>query len=248
MFRVEDVPLELFTGWMSYKTAGNGCFSTKSMQVDTQRQFAAKAGTVPNPVDCWQFTDRVNEPIYQLSLRLLSVVANTASLERAFSSFKLIKTAQRNRLGVDKLHNLAFINIHIRAEDQKLVSSKKRKRQSTVVAVEPAEKSAAIRNQIAPPTLADLFNEDVDFEQVAETLLRQLRQDAEEREQFQGTTIASNVCTLADLFGSNIVIAPDTWDTSVLRMNDEMAFLEALQDDVEEEPFVVDLESPPDTP
>lgn len=57
------------------------------------------------------------------------MVADSASLQRAFSMFKLIKTDRRNRLAVNKMNDLALVNLDIKLPYQNDAdASKKRKR------------------------------------------------------------------------------------------------------------------------
>ena len=65
--------------------------------------------------------DPENSPaLVKLAKRIFSIVPNSASCERLFSSFGNILTKLRNRLGTETLVSLAELRLHLRDEHLRL--------------------------------------------------------------------------------------------------------------------------------
>ncbi|KAH9884537.1 ribonuclease H-like domain-containing protein [Cubamyces lactineus] len=100
-------------------------FSDERMGLEYHQVLAEKQGTDPNIVRIWTLIDRSNEPLAicpgrngltRLAIRVLSVAANSAGPERAFSSFGATHTKMRNRLGTDTVHKTTTVRMAIRRE------------------------------------------------------------------------------------------------------------------------------------
>ena len=68
----------------------------------------------------WSSTERsnsLNKTLYQLAMKLLSMPSSSASMERVFSKFGVIKTKLRNRLGLQKAAKLVFCFRFIRGKE-----------------------------------------------------------------------------------------------------------------------------------
>ena len=63
-----------------------------------------------NPCDWWKsHDDCVNQELLEIVDQLLIAVASSAGVERIFSSFGLVYSNIRNRLGVEKAGKLVFL-------------------------------------------------------------------------------------------------------------------------------------------
>jgi hypothetical protein len=71
-----------------------------------------------NPINVWEGIDTKEEcgrnRLVKLALRILSVTANSAGCERAFSHMGLVHTAVRSRLSVEKVRKTAIVGMDIK--------------------------------------------------------------------------------------------------------------------------------------
>ena len=71
-----------------------------------------------NPVDIWEGIDTHEETgrnrLTKLAIHILSIVANSAGCERAFSYMGLIHTGIRSRLGAEKVRKTAMVGMDIK--------------------------------------------------------------------------------------------------------------------------------------
>jgi hypothetical protein len=71
-----------------------------------------------NPIDVWEGIDTHEEQghnrLVKLALHILSVIANSAGCEQAFSHMGLVHTAIRSKLGVDKVCKTTIIGMDIK--------------------------------------------------------------------------------------------------------------------------------------
>jgi hypothetical protein len=71
-----------------------------------------------NPIDVWEGIDTHEEQgrnrLVKLALHILSVIANSAGCERAFSHMGLVHTAIRSKLGVDKVRKTTIVGMDIK--------------------------------------------------------------------------------------------------------------------------------------
>lgn len=66
-----------------------------------------------DPICAWKILN-TDQPLVRLAIRIFSFIPNSASTERIFSSMGDIKTKKRNRLGVQKLRDVAMVKAEIR--------------------------------------------------------------------------------------------------------------------------------------
>ncbi len=71
-----------------------------------------------NPVDIWEGVDTGEETgrnrLTKLAVHVLSVVANSAGCERAFSHMGLVHTGIRSRLGIEKVRKATIVGMDIK--------------------------------------------------------------------------------------------------------------------------------------
>jgi hypothetical protein len=64
-------------------------------------------------VRVWQFNNNGSNGIMKLAICILSIVANSGASDRNFSAFGTIQTDRRNKLSVEKVHNVNVIRMEI---------------------------------------------------------------------------------------------------------------------------------------
>ena len=71
-----------------------------------------------DPIEVWEGIDTHQEQgrnrLVKLALHILSVIANSAGCERAFSHMGLVHTAIRSKLGVDKVRKSTVVGMDIK--------------------------------------------------------------------------------------------------------------------------------------
>jgi hypothetical protein len=71
-----------------------------------------------NPVEIWEGIDTREETgrncLTKLAIHILSIVANSAGCERAFSHMGLVHTAIRSKLGVEKVRKTTMVGMDIK--------------------------------------------------------------------------------------------------------------------------------------
>ena len=71
-----------------------------------------------NPVEIWEGIDTHKETgrnrLTKLAIHILSIVANSASCEHAFSHMGLVHTAIHSKLGVKKVHKTMMVGMDIK--------------------------------------------------------------------------------------------------------------------------------------
>lgn len=92
-------------------------------------------------------------PLVRLALHVLSICPNSASCERLFSTFGLILTKLRTRLGKQRIVDLAECKMHIR--DEHMRNNTKQHLRHRAFGVN-AEKSASASGANLPPDTANL--------------------------------------------------------------------------------------------
>ena len=77
-----------------------------------------KQGQEVNPVEIWEGIDTHEETgcncLMKLAIHILSIVANSAGCERAFSHMGLVHTGIRSKLGVDKVRKTTMVGMDIK--------------------------------------------------------------------------------------------------------------------------------------
>ena len=61
------------------------------------------------PIDWWRSQDKLSPELTELAEQLLITCASSAEVERIFSTFGIVFTKLRNRLGIEKAHKLVFL-------------------------------------------------------------------------------------------------------------------------------------------
>ncbi|GAA6045977.1 hypothetical protein JCM8097_005470, partial [Rhodosporidiobolus ruineniae] len=77
-------------------------YSDELLEVEELRAQAKRQHCCPDPLAAWDLVDEYSEgenPLSRLARHLLAIVPNTGANERVFSSWGLIHTKTRNRLG-----------------------------------------------------------------------------------------------------------------------------------------------------
>jgi len=75
-----------------------------------QFMFQEKVIQSVQPLDWWKSqTDRLNKETMTVVNQLLTATASSAGVERVFSSFGLVHSNLRNRLGIEKAGKLVFL-------------------------------------------------------------------------------------------------------------------------------------------
>jgi hAT family C-terminal dimerisation region len=71
-----------------------------------------------NPVEIWEGIDTQEETgrncLTKLAIHILSVVANSAGCERAFSHMGLVHTGIRSKLGIEKVRKTTMVGMDIK--------------------------------------------------------------------------------------------------------------------------------------
>lgn len=105
-----------------YETAMDWATAEHENIIPDLINFKAEAGPFPKflfkdnvvqtvkPVDWWMsHTDRLHADTSKVVLQLLTATASSAGVERVFSSFGLVHSNLRNRLGIEKAGKLVFL-------------------------------------------------------------------------------------------------------------------------------------------
>ncbi|KAJ2986487.1 hypothetical protein NUW54_g9747 [Trametes sanguinea] len=100
-------------------------FADEAMGLADKERSAQDKGEDIDIVELWSRIDRSNDTlavclgrngVVKLAIRLLSVVANSAGVECAFSDFGRTHTKGRNRLNAEVVHNTGMLRMAIRRE------------------------------------------------------------------------------------------------------------------------------------
>ena len=71
-----------------------------------------------NPVEIWEGIDTGEESgcnrLSKLAIHILSVVANSAGCERAFSHMGLVHTSRQSRLGIEKVRKATAVGMDLK--------------------------------------------------------------------------------------------------------------------------------------
>ncbi|KAH9048292.1 ribonuclease H-like domain-containing protein, partial [Lactarius hengduanensis] len=93
-------------------------FSNAFMCLAAWEEEAQLLGREVNPVKVWEGIDSRKQVgrnrLVQLAMHVLSVVANSAGCERAFSHMGLVQTATRSRLSVDKVRKTTIVGMDLK--------------------------------------------------------------------------------------------------------------------------------------
>ena len=253
MYNHEKPPHSLIEEFKAFtsETENKHPFSREQMDVDYYRVQASKEGTPPNPAHIWaeagkQWTSRTDTSpsLADLARRLYSIVPATADIERLFSSFKDIKTAKRNKLSNAKLCATAETKAWLR---EKRGLANKRQRRSTAIESTASSKlsTSAMREELAPPTEADLFDEEQDFAEMTARLLRHIADQDHDLVDYQDQweNEARGKIRLHSLFGTSTIHFAEmpVWTHGQACMADEGDLLSELMGNLPRE--LIDMTS-----
>lgn len=111
----------------------------------------------------------------KLAILILSIIANSAGCERAFSHMGLVHTAIRSKLGVDKVRKTTVVGMDIKREhiDSGLVRPRGRRNFEAPMSGDTTREAGT--GDFDPGE----FNEVLDFEQLAAQLIEEARDDSD---------------------------------------------------------------------
>ncbi|KAL6307742.1 ribonuclease H-like domain-containing protein [Sparassis latifolia] len=99
---------------------GRDIFTDQLMQLEYMKEMADRKSQDIDLVLLWTMLDASDDDVcpgrngvIRLAVRLLSIIANSAGCERAFSEFGIEHTKIRNRLGCQKTHGTATVKMDI---------------------------------------------------------------------------------------------------------------------------------------
>ena len=128
-----------------------------------------------NPVEIWEGIDTREETgrnrLTKLAIHILSIVANSAGCEHAFSHMGLVHTAARSRLGVEKVRKATMIGMdikHSHLEAGLLPARRRRNFTSEVTAFEEPDYASMV---IDHPDISDQDDNLLDFDRLSESLI-----------------------------------------------------------------------------
>ena len=133
-----------------------------------------KQGQEVNPVEIWEGINTHKETSHncltKLAIHILSIVANSASCEHAFSHMGLIHTGIHSKLGVDKVCKTTMVGMdikHVHIEAGLLCARGKQNFTSEARAQEPNHESSAADHL----DIGDQNNDLLNFNQLSECLI-----------------------------------------------------------------------------
>ena len=75
-----------------------------------QYQFSTQVRENVSPITWWSATTGTTKEEQQLAIKFLSATSSTAGVERIFSTFGIVHSSIRNKLGTEKAGKLVFVN------------------------------------------------------------------------------------------------------------------------------------------
>ncbi|KAL0563196.1 hypothetical protein V5O48_018879 [Marasmius crinis-equi] len=116
LFSVPEVPLE-FANELNSFILREGQYRNLETEVMAEERRAFKDDRDFNPINVLKQFQRIGSrglsPFLRFATLLLKITCNSASCERLFSIFGNILTKTRNRMGLETLHTLAEIKLHL---------------------------------------------------------------------------------------------------------------------------------------
>jgi len=125
-----------------------------------------------NPVDVWEGIDTQEQVgrnrLVKLAVHILSIIANSAGCDRAFSHIGLVQTATRSKLSADKVHKTTIVGMDIKRShiDAGLVHTREHRDFNML------ETGA----ELGDSNVEDVLN----FDQLAEQLIKDASEDVNE--------------------------------------------------------------------
>ncbi|KDQ53017.1 hypothetical protein JAAARDRAFT_137924, partial [Jaapia argillacea MUCL 33604] len=134
-FFSQEPDLEFSLGFADY-IHNCGDFSDEAMLLREMKEMAMKQGVDVNLVAVWRRHDwglenGVNgtNGLVNLAMRIVSIVPNSAGIERIFSDMGILQNKIHNRLGVEKVHKIVLVKQDTITKFGSVRRGKKRKSQ-----------------------------------------------------------------------------------------------------------------------
>ena len=139
-------------------------------------KFDIKQGQEVNPVEIWEGIDTCEETsrnhLMKLAIHILSIVANSAGCERAFSHMGLVHTGIHSKLGVKKVCKTTMVGMDIKCmhhEAGLLYTRGKQNFTTEARAQEPDNNGST--STVDYFDISDRDNDLLDFDQLSEHLI-----------------------------------------------------------------------------
>jgi len=124
-----------------------------------------------NPVDVWEGVDTHEtvgrNRLVKLAIHILSIIANSAGCERAFSHMGLVQTATRSRLSVDKVRKTTIVGMDIKRSHIEAGLVQKRERREFKMPGTGNDADGGCVTELSDDEIEDVL----DFDQLAEQLI-----------------------------------------------------------------------------
>jgi hypothetical protein len=128
-----------------------------------------------NPVEIWEGIDTQEETgrnrLTKLAIHILSVVANSAGCERAFSHMGLVHTGIRSKLGVEKVRKTTMVGMDIKRMHQEagLLHTRSKRNFAGITSSSPDQQNDSDQDQ---PDISNGDDQDpLDFDQLSAHLI-----------------------------------------------------------------------------
>lgn len=162
--------------------------------------------------------------LVNFAVRILSIVTNSASCERAFSEFGIIHTKRRNRLSEEKVHKTTLVKMDLRRDQANagLLQTRKRRHFSDF---------EAQSSEHASRSCSDVECSDSEGTSDATTapsltdLIRDIAADPDDPivESGPGNSTAPVLVPLKDLFDYTFSMDIDYWTGGFRKLDEELA-------------------------
>ena len=172
----------------------------------------------------------------RFGVRLLSIVTNSASCERAFSEFGITHTKRRNRLSEEKVHKSTMVKMDLRCDQAELGWLPTRKRRhfshfeppaTPTIPSAPSSTSAGFSDADARASdIDDTDTEDASqsFTQlIHEIIAADLPGTTGDESPASDTGGTPTLIQLKDLFDYTVSIDADCWNGGFRALDEEMA-------------------------
>ncbi|KIL54278.1 hypothetical protein M378DRAFT_1059173 [Amanita muscaria Koide BX008] len=173
MFRV-DVDAAFQAAFMDYFNKREE-FSSESMALVDWTDIAQKNGQEVNPVEIWEGIDTREETgrncLTKLAIHILSIVANSAGCERAFSHMGLVHTGIRSKLGVEKVRKTTMVGMDIKRThlEAGLLHARSKRSFTSEAGAQESDHTSSAADHL---DIGDLHQDDpLDFDQLSERLI-----------------------------------------------------------------------------
>ncbi|KAF8270666.1 ribonuclease H-like domain-containing protein [Lactarius quietus] len=178
VFRM-DTDTDFHAAFMDYFNKRNE-FSPESMALADWTDMAKKNGQEVNPVEIWEGIDTHEETgrnrLTILAIHILSIVANSAGCERAFSHMGLVHTGIRSKLGVEKVRKTTMVGMDIKRSHLEAGLVPSRSKRNFTSFTSESDAGAQELNRANLTSVADIDDQEledglVDFNQLSKHLV-----------------------------------------------------------------------------